>query len=240
MAPGTLLDDLSSSERLVMPTIGNTKDNLDALPGTRPTQLNIQSLPLDKVTKLYITMTPSALGTIDMPVFAYRSSNSGPTIGITSTVHGNEVNGIFVIEKLFESIANSSIQVTSGTIIGVPVVNVPGFLASIRCFDDESKQDLNRLMPGKKDGAAPQQYTYRFFHNIVTKFDYLVDLHTASLGRRNSLYVRADMSHPVIAKLAQLMKPQVLVHVATGGSLRGCAQANGIPALTVEVSSLSL
>ena len=104
----------------------------------------------------------------------------------------------------------------------------------MRFFDDDSKQDLNRLMPGKIDGAAPQQYAYRIFHNIVTKFDYLLDLHTASLGRRNSLYVRADMNEPVIAKLAMMMKPQVLVHVATKGSLRGCAQAIGVKALTVE------
>lgn len=90
-------------------------------------------------------------------------------------------------------------------------------------------------MISKVDGAAPQQYAHKIFHSIVTHFDYLIDLHTASLGRRNSLYIRADMNHPVIGELARLMKPQVLVHVSTAGSLRGCAQARGIHALTVEV-----
>lgn len=44
------------------------------------------------------------------------------------------------------------------------------------------------------------------------------------------------MSHPTIGGLARLMQPQVLVHIATKGSLRGCAQSQGIHALTVEVS----
>jgi hypothetical protein len=213
--------------------------------------LNIEALPVDTVSKFFITIAPGVLSTIDVPVYAYRSSKPGPVVGITCAIHGNEVNGIPVIQRLFSSIergtthkhrntqetpedGQESLRVDCGTIIGIPVVNVPGFVASMRCFDEESKQDLNRLMPGKIDGAAPQQYAYRIFHNIVTKFDYLMDLHTASLGRRNSLYVRADMNDPVIAKLAMLMKPQVLVHVATKGSLRGCAQAIGVKALTVE------
>jgi predicted deacylase len=48
------------------------------------------------------------------------------------------------------------------------------------------------------------------------------------------------MNHPEISKLARLMKPQILVHIATGGSLRGCAQAKGILALTVEIGSASV
>lgn len=92
-------------------------------------------------------------------------------------------------------------------------------------------------MPSKHDGSAPQQYAHAVFHKVVAHLDYLVDLHTASLGRRNSLYVRADMNHPEIAAMARLMQPQVLVHIATAGSLRGCAQARGVRALTVEVGS---
>ncbi|KFY38370.1 hypothetical protein V495_06614 [Pseudogymnoascus sp. VKM F-4514 (FW-929)] len=213
--------------------------------------LDIEALPVDTVSKFFITIAPGALGTVDVPVYAYRSSKPGPVVGITCAIHGNEVNGIPVIQRLFSRIERQtthqqsnaqgtsegrqeSLTVDCGTIIGIPVVNVPGFVASMRYFDDDSKQDLNRLMPGKIDGAAPQQYAYRIFHNIVSKFDYLLDLHTASLGRRNSLYVRSDMNDPVIARLSTLMKPQVLVHVATKGSLRGCAQAVGVKALTVE------
>lgn len=110
--------------------------------------LDPSTLPEGKVVKFDLVLTANALETVKVPVLAYRSRKAGPTVGITCAIHGNEINGIPVIQKLFEDIDNNSLELLSGTVIGVPVVNVPGFLASIRQFDDESKQDLNRLMPG--------------------------------------------------------------------------------------------
>lgn len=110
--------------------------------------LDPSTLTEGKVVKFNLVLTANALETVNVPVLAYRSRKAGPTVGITCAIHGNEINGIPVIQKLFEDINNNSLELLSGTVIGVPVVNVPGFLASIRQFDDESKQDLNRLMPG--------------------------------------------------------------------------------------------
>lgn len=95
---------------------------------------------------------------------------------------------------------------------------------------------INLISSSKSNGAAPQQYAYRVFHEIVTKLDYVFDLHTASVGRQNSLYVRADMNDDNINKMATDLSPQIIVHNSSpGGSLRGCAQQNGIKALTIEV-----
>lgn len=70
------------------------------------------------------------------------------------------------------------------------------------------------------------------------KLDYVFDLHTASAGRQNSLYVRADMNVKDISEMATDLSPQIIVHNSSpGGSLRGCAQRNGINALTIEVCS---
>jgi hypothetical protein len=44
---------------------------------------------------------------------------------------------------------------------------------------------------------------------IITKFNYLLDLHTASRGRVNSLYVRANMTDPNTGNMALLQNPQV-------------------------------
>ncbi|CAK7207586.1 hypothetical protein SEUCBS139899_010396 [Sporothrix eucalyptigena] len=221
---------------------------------TKISSLDVTAIPTDTACRYQLSLTSTALGSVDIPIFAYRSKNPGPTVGITCAIHGNEVNGIPVIQQLFRDMegnvsnehaashlpAPERLHVERGTIIGIPVANVPGFLASIRCFDEDSKQDLNRLMPGKKDGSAPQQYVYAIFNKVIVHIDYLIDLHTASLGRRNSLYVRADMNHPEIAKLARLLQPQIVVHVSTEGSLRGCAQARGIRALTVEIGNPSV
>ncbi|KAJ5518798.1 hypothetical protein N7453_001220 [Penicillium expansum] len=204
--------------------------------------LDLEQFRLDKLEKRLLTVSANALGPVAIPIYVYRSSIPGPTIGITSAIHGNEVNGVAVIQQMFDRLENACAEAEEnpvvGTIFGIPVLNVPGFLNSVRSFDG---QDLNRLMPGKVDGAAPQQYAYQLFHEVISKFDYVFDLHTASAGRQNSLYVRADMTYPEVSQMAQRLGSQIIVHNSSpGGSLRGCAQAKGIKAITIEIGNPSI
>lgn len=108
-------------------------------------ELNIDALPQDVVLNLSLDLTHNALSEISVPILGYRSPNPGPTIGIVCAIHGNEINGIPVIQKLFQEIREGKKVIQCGSIIGVLVLNVPGFLESERGQDG---QDLNRLMPG--------------------------------------------------------------------------------------------
>ena len=75
----------------------------------------------------------------------------------------------------------------------------------------------------------------------MSKFDYLIDLHTASAGRINSYYIRANMNKPVTRDLALLQNAQIIVHnPPADGTLRGAASAAGIPSITLEVGNPSL
>jgi predicted deacylase len=78
-----------------------------------------------------------------------------------------------------------------GTVVAIPCVNVVGYLKFQREFADG--RDLNRQFPGKEDGYASQVFSYQLMHKIISQFNYLIDLHTASFGRVNSYYVRSDM-----------------------------------------------
>ena len=123
-----------------------------------------------------------------------------------------------------------------GTIVGVPVVNVPSFQRKKRRFIDGT--DLNHIMPGKSNGTASQIYAHRVVTRIINQFDYLMDLHTASVGRINSYYIRADMSDPVVSKMARLQNAQIIVHnPPSDGTLRGTANEMNIPAITLEVGN---
>jgi predicted deacylase len=93
-------------------------------------------------------------------------------------------------------------------------------------------------MPGKPDGNVSQVYAYRLIQRVVNHFDYLLDLHTASFGRVNSYYIRADMRDPVTRKLAMLQNAQIIVNnPPSDGTLRGAADAIDIPAITLEVGN---
>ena len=170
---------------------------------------------------------------ICIPVMVARGLKDGPVLGLTAAVHGNELNGIPVIQRLFNEV---EIEELSGTIVGVPVVNVPSFIRKSRRFNDGV--DLNHIMPGKESGNVSQVYAYRFIDRLVKHFDYLLDLHTASQGRVNSYYIRADMDHPVVNKLAMLQNADIIVHnPASDGTLRGAVAEMDIPAITLEVGN---
>lgn len=172
---------------------------------------------------------------ICIPVMVMRGKKDGPVLGITAAVHGNELNGISVIQRLFNEV---SVDELSGTIVGVPVVNVPAFVRKKRRFNDGV--DINHIMPGKEDGNISQVYAYRFINRFIKHIDYLLDLHTASTGRINSYYVRADMIDPKVKKMALLQNADIIVHnPPLDGTLRGAADDLGIPAITLEVGNPS-
>jgi predicted deacylase len=169
---------------------------------------------------------------VRIPVLIARGTNPGPVLGITAAVHGNEVNGIPVIQKLFADLDPDEL---SGTVIGCPIVNMPAYLANDREMDGF---DINRLMPGRPDGNAGEVYAHRFVERVLKHFDYLLDLHTASFGRANSLYVRADLADATTRRMARLQQPEIIVHnEARDGTLRGAADDLEIPAITVELGN---
>lgn len=201
---------------------------------TISSSFDIKDTPKQSICHYWIDLITDGLGTaIRLPVMVARGKEDFPVLGVTAAVHGNELNGIPVIQRLFNEINPKELK---GTIVAIPVVNIPSYIRRKRRFNDGV--DLNHIMPGKESGNVSQVYAYRFFEKFVRHMDYLLDLHTASAGRINSYYVRADMKHPIARKLALLQNAQIIVHnPPSDGTLRGAADAIDIPAITLEVGN---
>jgi uncharacterized protein len=210
----------------------NIRPSLDFPGASVVNTLDLEQLPQGTCSRLMVDLVHDGLGrSLRLPVLVGRGKHPGPVFGLTAALHGNELNGIPVIHRLFETLDLRSLK---GTIIGVVVVNVPAFLNNERSFDDRT--DMNHIMPGKAEGNIANVYAYRFIERVVKQFDYLIDLHTASFGNINSLYVRADMTDETTAKMAYLQRPQIILHnPASDHTLRGTAMELGIPAITVEI-----
>lgn len=195
--------------------------------------LDLDLVPARQTTRMLVELISDGLGqSIHVPVLVARGNRPGPVVGVTAAIHGNELNGIPVIHRLFTALEGKPLR---GTVVGVVVANVPGLHAHQREYVDGT--DLNDIFPGRPDGNVSQTYAHRLLDRLVRRFDYLLDLHTASFGRINSLYVRADMKHEKTARLAYLQKPQIILHnPASDGTLRGAAMEMGIPAITVEIA----
>ncbi|MEZ6005342.1 MAG: succinylglutamate desuccinylase/aspartoacylase family protein [Planctomycetota bacterium] len=194
--------------------------------------LDLESLAAGEIHHVWLHVANNGIGEpIRIPILVAKGLEPGPTFGITAALHGNELNGISVIQKLFADLDPAHLK---GTIVGVLALNVPGVLMKQRQFNDNV--DLNSIAPGKPAGRGSAVYLHRFIDRVVRQFHYLIDLHTASVGRVNSLYVRADMNAPEAARMARLQVPEIIVHNPPNDTtLRGSAAALGIPAITVEL-----
>ena len=196
--------------------------------------LDVESLARNQHHRLAVHMGEDAMGRpIRVPLLVVRGKKPGPVFGMCAALHGNELNGIPVLHRMFREFQPERMR---GTVVGIVVANVPGYLMHQREFNDGA--DLNHLFPGVANGNTSQLWAYRLLDRIVSRFDAMADLHTASFGRINSLYIRADMTHESTARMAYRLKPQIILHNPPSDStLRGAAQSLGIPSITVEIGN---
>lgn len=200
-------------------------------------RLRLAQLVPGQTSRFWLQLISDGLGNpVLVPIMVARGKRDGPAVGVTATIHGDELNGLPVIHRIFRELEVKNLR---GTVIGVPVANVPSFLTGMRRFPDA--YDLNRAMPGKELGQDSDAYAFRLMDRLVSQFDILIDLHTASFGRINSFYIRADMTRPETAELARLQNGEIIVHgEGEEGTLRLAAAQRGIRALTVELGDPNL
>ena len=149
---------------------------------------------------------------IRVPVHVWRAPEPGPSLFVTGAVHGDEVNGTGTIRQL---ILEPPFELRRGTLILVPVVNILAFERMSRYSPD--RRDLNRSFPGLKKGSLTSRLAHVIYSNIVSRYDYGIDLHTAALRRTNYPNVRADMEQEATARLATLFGAELIDRHARAG-----------------------
>lgn len=164
------------------------------------------------------------------PVLVVHGQNPGPTVCLTAAVHGDELNGIEVVRHILYGLEPEKL---TGTVIGVPIVNLQGFRRASRYLPD--RRDLNRYFPGRANGSSAARIAHSFFSQVIAHCDVLVDLHTGSFRRTNLPQLRSDLTIPSVAELTQKMGDIVVLQShGARGSLRRAAMEAGIPAVTIE------
>lgn len=167
---------------------------------------------------------------LSLPVSVVRGRARGPTIWINAALHGDEVNGVEIIQEVLRHLDPAAMR---GTVIAVPVVNVFGFVMRSRYLPD--RRDLNRSFPGSATGALASRLAHLFLTEVVDRCAYGIDLHSASDNRTNYPHIRCDLDEPETAQLAAAFGTRLIVHAKQrAGSLREAAGKRGIRCLVYE------
>ncbi|TCD14555.1 succinylglutamate desuccinylase/aspartoacylase family protein [Oricola cellulosilytica] len=168
---------------------------------------------------------------MELPIRVIHGKRPGPTFFVSAAVHGDEILGIEIIRRVLQSPLMEKLR---GTLIAVPIVNGPGFIAHSRYLPD--RRDLNRSFPGSERGSMAARLADTFLREIVLRCETGIDLHTAALHRTNFPQLRFDNSATErLRALADAFGAPVTIESSLRtGSLRETAKRNGVEMLLYE------
>jgi predicted deacylase len=169
---------------------------------------------------------------VRIPVTVVNGREPGPAVFLSAAAHGDELNGIEVVREVAHEWVHDGL---AGTLVCLPVLNVPGFLAQQRYLPILDR-DLNRSFPGAEGSTSARRMAHRIFENFVRPCDWGIDFHTSTRGRTNTLHVRADVGDPAVARIAKAFATNVVLDSeGPAGTLRREATERSTPTITVEM-----
>ena len=165
-----------------------------------------------------------------LSVEVIHGSRPGPRVWLSGAIHGDELDGVEIIREVLGELAPSRL---AGAVLGVPVVNVFGFVAESRYLPD--RRDLNRSFPGKARGSMASRLAHLFMSEVVERCQVGLDFHCGSDDRENHPHLRCNLDDPELRRLAVAFGAPLMVHnKPPKGSLRKAASRTGARTLVYE------
>lgn len=167
---------------------------------------------------------------IDMPVYVFNGKRKGPVLLIQAGLHGDEINGVEILRRM---IYEKRFQISAGTVLVVPTVNVYGFIHFSRDMPDG--KDINRSFPGSKNGSLASRVARSVNKELLPLADMAIDLHTGGAQRHNYAQIRYTEADPQSKALAEVFgAPFYFASTLIPRSFRKTAHAQNIATIVFE------
>ncbi len=172
------------------------------------------------------------------PVMVAKGKEKGKNVLVQSGVHGDELNGVRVVQELFSELSPENIK---GSVIGVVGANRSGIEHVSRYWqistDGGYGVDFNRVHPGKEHGNAAERQAWLLWEGLYkNNVDLALDYHTQFTGTAYPLFIYADYSLDDVKVMAELFPAdQIKKDPGQKGTVETTFISKGIPALTVEL-----
>ena len=206
-----------------MALIGKTKRSPITINGVTVNPGQRRKVYLD-VARLYTHTN------LELVVEVIHGKQDGPVLLVSAAIHGDELNGVEICRQLLKY---QSLNRLKGTLLVVPVVNIFGFIHKSRYLPD--RRDLNRSFPGSAKGSMGGRTAYLFRTEILNHCTHAIDLHTGAVHRSNLPQIRANLDNEEAESMARCFgAPVIIDSKIRDGSLRECADKEGIPIILYE------
>jgi predicted deacylase len=193
----------------------------------------LAGLSIDPGTSATIAIPVSNTAT-GLPASLYvrvlHGSRPGPCIFVSAAIHGDEIIGTAVIQRV---LAKLDAQTMAGTVLFLPVVNIFGFQQHSRYLPD--RRDLNRSFPGSARGSLAAQLANKFLKEVICHCSLGIDIHSAAVHRYNLPQIRIAPDNERLRDLAMLFGAHAVIESPLRpGSLRDIARGEGVDMLLME------
>lgn len=175
---------------------------------------------------------------VEAPTLIMNGRHPGPVLWVQACIHGNEVGGTLALHRLLAVLDPAHLR---GTIVAVPILNVPAFRNRSR----ESPIDhanLNRVFPGAAGGRFSDQMADRIWQMVRGTATAALDLHSAGDLGRVPFYAIYHADESEASRTARRMVEAVGTSYLwaseadwLSGALFTRLTREGIPAVIVEV-----
>ena len=130
-------------------------------------------------------------GAVALPVVTICGLKEGPTLYLQAGIHGDEQTGIAICREALQSLRPEQL---AGTVVAVPVANLPSYLTRTRGFLHEERWliDINRIFPGNREGLLTERIAHALFEEFARYADFTIDLHSALAGCDIAPFVYID------------------------------------------------
>jgi uncharacterized protein len=127
----------------------------------------------------FLKVGETGAGPVELPVVVVHGARPGPTLCLTGGVHATEYPGQTAVRELTRELDPAGL---TGTVIGVPVVNLPMFAARSGFVSPIDGLNLNRVAPGRPDGTITELIAHTLFTEILSLATHHIDCHGGDLG----------------------------------------------------------
>jgi len=192
-----------------------------------------------------VTLPGALLADEARPVTTVTGVKPGPVLFIGAGVHGGEYPAIETVIRLSTQLHAAEL---AGTVVLMPVLNLPAFWKRSMFVCPVDGLNPNRLFPGDPNGTYSEQMTHALLNEFIVHADAYIDLHGGDIPEALVPFsICRKGNGPADAKAAELAHvfglPYLLtvdrpIQRAKGSSSFAAAAERGIPGILAEAGGV--